>query len=143
MLKRFITEHAAIAAIASALAVFLILHVLIMLGALPFDMVWGGRLRTRADMLRLESFSLGFTVLLLVITGIRAGYIRIHIHPTVLRVAFGLMSLLFLLNTLGNATSQSRFEQLLFTPLTIILAICSMRLALYKPTEASGLPGNP
>jgi hypothetical protein len=143
MLKKYISERFAIAAVAYALSAFLVLHVLTMLGVLPFSMIWGGRLKTRADMLRLESFSLGFTVLLLVITAIRAGYIRIHIHPTVLRVAFGLMSLLFLLNTLGNATSQSRFEQLLFTPLTIILAICSMRLALYKPTEASGLPGNP
>jgi hypothetical protein len=113
-----------------------------MLGVLPFSMIWGGRLKTRTDMLRLESFSLGFTVLLLVITGIRAGYIRIPIPSTILRLAFGLMSLLFLLNTLGNATSQSRFEQLVFTPLTIILAICSMRLALYKPTATSILSGN-
>ncbi len=45
------------------------------------------------------------------------------IGRTILRVALWLMAVLFLLNTVGNVFSNDRLEQMLFTPVTLLLAV--------------------
>ncbi|MEN9442639.1 MAG: hypothetical protein RLZ33_2716 [Bacteroidota bacterium] len=48
---------------------------------------------------------------------------------TKLRFAFWLFFVLFSLNTLGNLFAETLTETLIFTPLTILLAVLSLRLA--------------
>jgi hypothetical protein len=44
-------------------------------------------------------------------------------------VVFSLMFLLFLVNTAGNLASTNQLEKQLFTPLTLLLALLSLRVA--------------
>jgi hypothetical protein len=131
-MKRIITERFALVAIGSILAFFSLLHILIITGLIPYHLVWGGRLKSSLEMLQFETVSLGATILMLVVVGIRAGIIRLRLPQLVLRILIGIMFLVFLLNTLGNLSSTSGLERWLFTPLTLLLAVCCLRLALTR-----------
>jgi len=80
-------------------------------------------------MLTFESISLLANLLMLAVVGIYAGVIKMVVSPNILKVAFWVMAGLFVLNTLGNFASTNEFEHLVFTPVTFLLALFCMRLA--------------
>jgi hypothetical protein len=59
-----------------------------------------------------------------------ANLLSIDIPKKIITYAFWLMTGLFLLNTLGNILSKNKLERNLFTPVTILLAIFSLIIAL-------------
>jgi hypothetical protein len=107
-----------------------VFHALVVVGVIPFGMVWGGQLRDQSQMLTFEAVSLAVTLLLLVLVGVWAGYVKMRIPKRVMTVVFSLMFLLFLANTAGNLASNNEFEKRIFTPLTLVLAILSLRVAI-------------
>jgi hypothetical protein len=111
------------------LALFLLLHLLILLRIIPYNIIWGGRLKTDKDMYRFEIFSILLNSVFLIIVLVQANYVAIDIPKKIITYALWLMAGLFLLNTLGNATSKNKLEQRLFTPITILLVIFSFYLA--------------
>jgi hypothetical protein len=102
-------------------------HLLILSGIIPFDMVWGGRLKSASEMLAFEVPSIALNLLFIVIIFLIAGYIPSPLPPKVLRVIAWIMAGFFMLNTLGNLLSNSGLERIIFTPVTILLAVCSYR----------------
>ena len=60
----------------------------------------------------------------------QAGFIKLTITNNLITYALWIMTGLFLLNTFGNAVSKNKIERLLFTPITILLTIFSLILAL-------------
>jgi hypothetical protein len=42
------------------------------------------------------------------------------------------MSVLFILNSIGNLASNNNLEKIIFTPITLVLAICGLILVLKK-----------
>lgn len=119
------------------LSAIIVMHGLVFLGILPYEMVWGGRLKSRSDMIVFESASLVINALMLMVVLIRAGLLKVKINSIVLKVAFWIMFAIYALNTLGNLASLNAFERYFFTPLTFILAIFSWRLTIWdKPFNA-------
>ncbi len=114
------------------LSLFLLLHFLILLKIIPYNLVWGGRLKTNKEMYRFQIFSILVNTLFLLIVLVKANYLLINIPGKIITFALWLMGGLFLLNTLGNAISKNKLERWLFTPITIFLAIFSLFLALYN-----------
>lgn len=111
-----------------------VFHLLVMTGIIDFHIVWGGRLKDREEMLVFESISLITNGLFLWITAQRIAFARRIFPEWLLRVLFGLMTVLFVLNTLGNLVSLSRLEMFISTPITAISAACCLLLALGKET---------
>ena len=60
----------------------------------------------------------------------QAGFIKLTIPNNLITYALWIITGLFLLNTFGNAVSKNKIERLLFTPITILLTIFSLILAL-------------
>lgn len=81
-------------------------------------------------MYRFEIFSILVTALFVMVVLVQANFLTIAIPGKIITYALWLMTALFLLNTLGNALSKNKLEQRLFTPLTLLLALFSLRLAL-------------
>lgn len=131
-MNRYISERLALATIATILSLIVLFHLLIITGIIPFDIVWGGRLADRAQMLRMETVSIALNVLMLAVVGIRAGFFGKGIHPRIVTAALWIMAALFALNTVGNGLSQNSLERMIFTPLTLILCVLCLRLALGK-----------
>lgn len=87
-------------------------------------------MKTHDDMLVMEGVSIGINLLFLGIVLLRI-YLRFNSSfVNKLRFAFWLFFVLFSLNTLGNLFAETLAETLIFTPLTILLAVLSLRLAL-------------
>lgn len=129
-MKKLIAESFALKGILTILSLLVIFHLMILCRVIPFEQVWGGRLKDVSEMISFESISIIINVLLLIIVVARTGVLKINIAPKLFRIAFGAMFLLFLLNTLGNVLSVNDFEKLVFTPITLVLSVFCLRLAL-------------
>ncbi len=112
------------------LSMFLVLHFIILIKLIPYNLVWGGRLKSDKEMYRFEIFSLLINSLFVSVILMKAGFLSIDVPKKIITYALWLMTGLFLLNTLGNVTSKNNVEQRVFTPITIMLAIFSLILAL-------------
>lgn len=95
-------------------------------------MVWGGRLKSREEMMIFEIISLMINVLFLWITAQRIAFVRRVFSLWLLQGLFGLMTVVFVLNTLGNLVSLNQLEMLIFTPVTAISAVCCFLLVFEK-----------
>jgi hypothetical protein len=56
--------------------------------------------------------------------------LKIDFPPKIMISFLWLMTVLFLVNTLGNVRSKNKIEKLYFTPTTIVLTIFSLILVL-------------
>lgn len=112
------------------LSLFLLLHFSILIKIIPYNLVWGGRLKSEKEMVLFEIFSILINSLFLIVTLTQMSLLTIDMPKNVIAYSLWLMNGLFLLNTLGNVTSKNNLEKRLFTPATILLAIFSLILAL-------------
>ena len=119
------------------LSLIIIFHLMVMVGIIPFGMVWGGRLKSTSQMLSFEAISIGTNLVMLGVVAIKAGILKVSVNRTVLQIALWAMAGIFLLNTLGNAVSKDELEKIISTPLTFLLAIFSLRLAINKAPKPS------
>ena len=101
----------------------------VLAGLIPTEMVWGGRLETAEE--RTAGAVVSITVLLvavcLVLVGMRVIGKRV---PALGRWGLWALALLFALNTVGNLFALDLRETLIFTPVTLLGAVLSWRLAL-------------
>lgn len=81
-------------------------------------------------MYRFEISSILINALLVIVVLVQANFLTIDIPRKIITAILWLMTGLFLLNTLGNAVSKNKLEHRLFTPVTILLTLFSLRLAL-------------
>jgi hypothetical protein len=112
------------------LTLVILFHLLVITGVVPFQIVWGGRLKDTSQMLVFETLSILLNVLMLLVVAIQAGLVKVSLNRLTLKIAFWLMGLLFFINTIGNLVSLNALEQVVFTPLTLLLALFSFRLAI-------------
>ena len=112
------------------LSLFFILHLCILLKIVHYSHVWGGRLKSDKEMYRFEIVSVLINLLFILFILILAGFLPIDMSNTIKTSVLWIMTVLFLLNTIGNATSKNKREKRLFTPITILLALFSLILVL-------------
>lgn len=112
------------------LSLFLILHFIIIMKIIPYSLVWGGRLKSDKEMYRFEIFSVLMNILFIFVILLQANMVEIDFPKKIISYNLWLMTGLFLLNTAGNVTSKNKIEQMLIAPITILLSIFSLILAL-------------
>lgn len=113
--------------ILSCVAVF---HVLIFSGAIPYNIVWGGRLESASQMYLFEAVSITINLAVIAIVGMKAGYIKTFIPPRAVTFLLWVFAILFALNTIGNIFAKTSLETILFTPLTLISSVLCYRMAI-------------
>jgi len=113
----------------SCIAVF---HVLVLSGAVPYNIVWGGRLESESQMYIFETVSLFVNIAILTVIGMKANYIKSFLSDKAIKIILYGLAILFLLNTIGNMMSLNTVEAILFTPLTFISAALCYRIAIEK-----------
>ena len=106
------------------LSFIILFHLLVLLGVIPYNMVWGGQLeQDPSPLFTLEIISITMNLFIIVVTSMRAGFIKSLLSPKVIRFFMWAFSILFTINTIGNFLSDNHLEKMIFTPLTIVLAI--------------------
>jgi hypothetical protein len=113
------------------LSVF-VFHILVLIGVIPYNIVWGGRLENISQMYVFEIISLTINSVIMFIVCMKAGYIKAYINLKLINVTLWFLVAIFLLNTIGNIVSLSALESMIFTPLTFISALLFYRMAIEK-----------
>ena len=114
------------------LSVSVVFHLLVLSGVIPYNIVWGGRLESAAQMYVLETVSLAVILAVILVVAIKGGYIKPFLPPKVVTILLWLLTALFALNTVGNLFAESTVETMLFTPITLISAVLLFRMAIER-----------
>ena len=129
MLNNILSLHTAAKIVLSILSLVLMFHALVLTGFIPFDIVWGGRLKSIEDMLVFESVSIGLNLLMVFVIAGHVGFLPLFFNKSITRILIWLMTGLFLLNTIGNLMAIDPLEKFIFTPLTLVLTLLCYRIA--------------
>ena len=130
-MKKWIPFKLALSVFLGFATLAMLFHLLVLLGIVPADIVWGGRLQSRIEIIQMESISLLLLAFMAVIVSMKARWIL----PKFYKIAdylVWLIPLLFFLNTLGNTQALNVTERIIFTPITFLLTLISLRIALEK-----------
>ena len=127
---RLISESFASRGLMILFSLIIVFHLLVLVQVIPFQMVWGGRLNSVSEMYTFETVSIALNLLMLAVVSVRSGVMSLVVNPRVIQFLLWAMAALFILNTVGNLLSINETEKLIFTPITLILSIFSIRLAL-------------
>ncbi|MDH4275809.1 MAG: hypothetical protein OEW08_12300 [Gammaproteobacteria bacterium] len=109
-----------------------VFHLLVIVGAIPYSIVWGGRLESASQMYLFETVSITINLTVIAIVGMKVGYLKAFIPERAIIVLLWVLTILFALNTLGNIFSKTTLETFLFTPLTFISSVLCYRLAIER-----------
>jgi hypothetical protein len=131
-MNTLLTKRIATIGLLFILFLIVIFHFLVMLQVIPPGIVWGGRVQNSSQMLALETVSITVNLMMLGIVSIDAGYLKVKINRVIIKISLWTMFVLFLSNTFGNLLSINELEKIIFTPLTFLLSIFSLRLAMNK-----------
>ena len=132
-MKNLISAKLAGNILLAALGLLFVFHILVLLRVLPPDIVWGGQIQgVEANLITLETIALLVTLLFMLIIAAKTGYIRAGKLSGAVNIGVWLIFAFMLLNTSGNLASGVSFENLVFAPITVLLAFCAFRLAIEK-----------
>jgi len=132
-MKRLISAKLAANILLTFISLLLIFHVLIILGILPFSIVWGGQIdESKENLILLELIAIIILILFMTIIASKIGYIGIIKSEKISTFGLWIISVYFVLNAFGNLASDVPIENYVFAPLTIILALLSFRLTIEK-----------
>lgn len=137
-MKKLISARLAANILLVLLGLMTLFHLLMLVGVLPYDFIWGGGIGSRAEMVRMELIALAATILIMVVVALKVGYLRTVRYQHVVNTVMWLIFVYFLMNTIGNLLSASQREALVFAPLALVMAFCALRLALEKEPVADG-----
>ena len=129
-MKKLISIRLASNIIITLNTIALFMHVLILLKIVPYDFVWGGRLKSKTDLIIFESISIVVQILFISIVAVKAGYLFKGKFKKTVNVGTWVMFGLMVLNTIGNLVSISSLETMIMTPITCLLALLIFRLAI-------------
>jgi hypothetical protein len=133
--RNFDTTRIATIVLMIILSLVVIFHLLVLLQVVPFEVVWGGRLQDPAQMLLFETISIAVNLIMLGVVAIKAGILKVKVKQTIIKIALWTMCGVFLLNTVGNLFSNNEMEKLIFTPITLLLSLFTLRLAVSKKQQ--------
>ena len=113
--------------------IFIVVQLLVAAGIIPISILWGGRQPDLTPSLRAASVVAAIILgLFIYIIRYRAGLVGSVPTPTSIRVAAWVVTGYMALNTLGNFASVSNVERFVFGPMTLIMMITSLIVAVSR-----------
>lgn len=130
-MKKLISFQTAGRIALSLYLIFTVFHILFFVKLIPVEIIWGGRFSSYEEAFSFELMSLATQILAAVLTAAVMGYFGGITLRRIARVFMWILFILFSLNTVGNLLAVSLFEKFMAI-VTLVLAFCSLRLALEK-----------
>ncbi len=109
-----------------------LLHISIILKIIPYDIVWGGRIKNDAEMYKFEVMSIFINLFFIFVLLVKGGLIKLQINKILINIILWIFFTLFLLNTIGNLLSKTVFEKC-FALVTLIFIFCIFKIL--KPSK--------
>jgi len=129
--KKLISTKLAGNVLLFSLGLLLVFHFLVILKLIPASIMWGGQ-ATSSNLIMLEVIAIAVTLFFGYVIAAKTGYVNAGKFTGVINVLVWIIFLFLLLNTLGNLASGVSAENFIFAPITLILALCALRLAIEK-----------
>ena len=130
-MKKIISAKLAGNVLLVALGLLAIFDVLVLLQVVPSNIVWGGQIQdASSNLILLEVVALVVTIGFAVIVAAKLRYIGGGKFARAVNVGVWIIFAYMLLNTVGNLASGVSAERLIFAPITILMALCALRLAI-------------
>jgi len=104
------------------LSIIILFHFCIIIKLIPYNIVWGGRLKNDTQMYIFEIISITINGLLITVLLLKGNYLKHKISEKVLNVILWFFVILFALNTVGNLFSKTYFEKF-FAILTFMFVV--------------------
>lgn len=135
-MRKIIDFNTAILASLFILGILALIHIAILTGILffdyvPIDSLWGGKMKTVAQLLNFEIVSLLTSIIFFFLLLIRSKLLNIPKLTGIARIAMWVLFVFFLVNTIGNVLATTTFERL-FAIASGVLALLFLRIAIEK-----------
>lgn len=98
-----------------------VFHLLILIKLIPFEITWGGRLKSVEEMYVFESLSILINSFFVFVLLQKAEYVRYYFGRKPVSIILWIFFVIFVLNTIGNVFAKTFFENI-FTIITFISA---------------------
>lgn len=132
-MKKLISEKLAGNLLLISFGLLAIFDVLIILNVVPSNIVWGGQIKdSTTNLIVLELISLVVTFIFAIVIAAKMNYINADGFAKVVNIGVWIIFAYLILNTVGNLASGASVENLIFAPITLVLAFCALRLAIEK-----------
>jgi hypothetical protein len=99
-----------------------IFHLLILVRVIPYEITWGGKLKSVEEMFVFETISILINSFFIFILFQKAEYIRYFLGKKTVNIILWVFFSIFSLNTVGNVFAKTNFEKY-FTILTLVNSI--------------------
>jgi hypothetical protein len=129
-MKKLISVKTAGTILISLLSLLVIFHILILFHVLPADIVWGGRLQSASEVLMMELIALAITILFLLVIILKLS--KSPKYRKLINIGVWIIFIYFSLNVLGNLASGNLIEKAVLSPVALIMALFTLRLAIEK-----------
>ncbi|MBI3220535.1 MAG: hypothetical protein HYZ44_13560 [Bacteroidetes bacterium] len=96
----------------------LVFHLLIVVKVIPYQITWGGKLKTDSDMYAFEAASILINLFFVYLVLHQIGYVRPRLGQRAVTILLWIFFGLFVLNTIGNIFAVTQLERW-FTILTL------------------------
>ena len=126
----FISNQTAAVLALSILGAMVVFHTLVVAGVLPTNIVMGGRVDDSAQVRKMEIGAIVMTLVAGLVFALRWRSIASGSPSLILAIAIWAITGLFALNTVGNLFAKTIVERATMTPLTLLLVLAGLRLAL-------------
>lgn len=127
---RMLGARPAAIALLIALGALAVFHVLMLLGVLPPEIAWGGRgADSEASLQALEAVGLIVTLVFAAVVAAKAGFLGTARTRKAIGLAMWVVFGYFVLNVFTNLVSTSTLERAIFIPVSVVLALLSLRVA--------------
>ncbi|MDF1695781.1 MAG: hypothetical protein P1U56_08125 [Saprospiraceae bacterium] len=129
-LKRILSETLAGNGLLIIFGFLFLFHLLVLVGVIPYSIVWAGKIKDRIEMIQLESVSLFILAMATMTVLLKMRYVDFDFDPKIIKVGMWVFFVFFMLNTIGNLTAINPIEKYGFGLLTLVMALLSFRLAI-------------
>jgi hypothetical protein len=110
------------------LGLLIIFHILIFVGIVPYNIVWAGKIKSKKELLFMESISLFISLMAVIIVGSKTNNLILIKDPTIVNIGMWILLALFVFNTIGNLTAKNPIEKYGFGTLTILISFLVLRI---------------
>lgn len=110
------------------LGLLIIFHILIFVGIVPYNIVWAGKIKSKKELLLMESISLFISLMAAIIVGSKTNNLILIKDPTIVNIGMWILLALFVFNTIGNLTAKNPIEKYGFGTLTILISFLVLRI---------------
>lgn len=117
-----VNKSAYIKILTSISIVAVLFHISILMKIVPYEITWGGKLKTDEEMYVFETFSILVNLFFIFVLLQKGVFIKSFLEKKTVSIILWIFLAIFVLNTIGNLFAKTTFEKG-FTILTLVNSI--------------------